>query len=232
VGPAIIKQNKQYKRLHKVEEKVIINPNIRFRGSLTYPTQNAIRPVTNSIEHTGITASDCDVRYVQSMSCPITWRTNCSVVFRRYLWWVSIICSPLPSTGFIAVLWNRMYITHRIPEIRVKAGSICHLSVYTSRARTESDIGMENGKTRYPRQPEQTVNKTPASPALTTNWRSSGNERIPQSHVVSVKPRLLNDIVFFFTLQCVKSSHYIPLLLNSISFLFWHCLYWNCKHLC
>lgn len=110
-----------------------------------YPTQNVIRPITNSIEHTGMTTSVCDVRYVQSTSCPITCRTSCSVVFRIYLWWISMICSPLPKTGFIAELWNRLYMTHKTPVNKEKAGSICHLMVYTNRVRIESVCGIVTG---------------------------------------------------------------------------------------
>lgn len=110
-----------------------------------YPTQNVIRPITNSNEHTGMTTSVCDVRYVQSTSCPITCRTSCSVVFRINLWWISMICSPLPKTGFIAELWNRLYMTHKTPVNKEKAGSICHLMVYTNRVRIESVCGLVTG---------------------------------------------------------------------------------------
>lgn len=143
-----------------------------------YPTQNVIRPITNSIEHTGMTTSVCDVRYVQSTSCPITCRTSCSVVFRRYLWWISIICSPLPNTGFIAELWNRLYMTHKTPVNKEKAGSICHLMVYTNRVRIESVCGIVTGNKKYPRTPNAKVKTTPAKLPRTTNARSSGKERI------------------------------------------------------
>lgn len=66
-----------------------------------YPTQNVIRPITNSNEHTGMTTSVCDVRYVQNTSCPITCRTSCSVVFEytfgEFLWYVH----PFPRLGLL-----------------------------------------------------------------------------------------------------------------------------------
>lgn len=150
-----------------------------------YPTQNVIRPITNSTEHTGMMTSDCDVRYVQSTNCPITCMTSCSVVFRIYLWWISIICSPLPRTGFMAELWNRLYMTHKTPVNKEKAGSICHLMVYTNRVRIESVCGIVTGNKKYPRTPNAMVKTTPAKPSRTTNARSSGKERIStKQHVV------------------------------------------------
>lgn len=144
-----------------------------------YPTQNVIRPITNNNEHTGMTTSVCDVRYVQSTSCPITCRTSCSVVFRIYLWWISMICSPLPKTGFIAELWNRLYMTHKTPVNKEKAGSICHLMVYTNRVRIESVCGIVTGNKKYPRTPNAKVKTTPAKLPRTTNARSSGKNASP-----------------------------------------------------
>lgn len=68
VDPDISRQKRENSRLAEVTVKVTMKPNIRPSGSFMYPTQNAILPITNNIEHTGITASDCDVRYVLSTS--------------------------------------------------------------------------------------------------------------------------------------------------------------------
>ena len=68
VDPDISRQKRENSRLAEVTVKVTMKPNIRPSGSFMYLTQNAILPMTNNIEHTGITGSDCDVRYVLSTS--------------------------------------------------------------------------------------------------------------------------------------------------------------------
>lgn len=89
-----------------------------------------------------------------------------------------MICLPLPKTGFIAELWNRLYMTHKTPVNKEKAGNICHLMVYTNRVRIESVCGIVTGNKKYPRTPNAKVKTTPAKLPRTTNARSSGKERI------------------------------------------------------
>lgn len=181
-----------------------------------YPIQNVIRPITNSNEHTGMTTSVCDVRYVQSTSCPITCRTSCSVVFRIYLWWISMICSPLPKTGFIAELWNRLYMTHKTPVNKEKAGNICHLMVYTNRVRIESVCGIVTGNKIYPRTPNAKVKTTPAKLPRTTNARA----RLPEKNASPPQTRGLSRSLY-------SSSIILELFHNSM-----YMYLCSCRRLC